>query len=63
MKTEEVTVVFDTHTGKVQVETGGFKGSACYDITKQLNLGVKESDKKKKEFHDTVPIIERIKRT
>jgi hypothetical protein len=50
MKKIEVVI---TPSGEVTVETSGFKGKACQDVTAQLNraLGSVVSETKKPEFY------------
>lgn len=53
----EVTIKKD---GKVVVETSGFTGQECYDVTQDINLGKVVRDLKKDEAYERIPRVRRV---
>ncbi len=47
--------------GKVKMETDGFKGMQCYDVTEKINLGTTIKDVKKDEAYEKIPRVRRTR--
>jgi hypothetical protein len=56
---QEITIIIDPK-GHATIETAGFKGNECYDITKALKLGEVQKDTKKDEYYEKIPRVRRV---
>ena len=56
---QEVTIIIDPK-GHATIETAGFQGKECYDITKAIKLGEVTKETKKDEYYEKIPRVRRV---